>query len=121
MELRLTRQQLCDLLSQHFNIKVENIIIISPPKPKSTGPLTAAVQDNFRSRVNLLECCLARKLGVLQVDLPHTIACRKIDAIHALREFMPPMGLADAKEAMDNWPEWTKKVRECGHPYLPPL
>jgi hypothetical protein len=102
MKLTLTKDELLVILAHKFGSEITDVSVINPPRPPKELPL-------FRRLINQLAM-------ELQYPVTITVVCpadKKIAAIKALRGFVPGMGLAEAKWAIENWNRWITFVK--GH------
>jgi len=98
MKLSLTKKELLDVLTKHFEHLVTECVIVK-------GPTTIS---------NYLESRMTEKFG--KVRFPGE---RKIEAIKYLREILydrlkDTHGLADSKWAIENWDRWIEFVKIHG-------
>lgn len=102
MKITLTKTELLAILNQKFGPEITDVAISNPPGPAKETPF-------FRRIINQMAM-------ELQYPVTITVVCpadKKIAAIKALRGFVPGMGLAEAKWAIENWNRWITFVK--GH------
>ena len=102
MKVTLTKLELLQILTAHFNITVTDLVI----------------SKNYTGIVNNFLGKMAKELGLATVPEHGFSPEQKIPAIKALRNVTKDggmYGLAEAKWAVENWPRFIKEYTRLGH------